>query len=237
MKRTERNSRYSPLEIADGISVHGARSQSSLRTSVTTVTVPTPIRPIPTCLCPIPSHLNHSWASNAKPQPSDPLVSQQRTPEHSDSLASSQHIPDPTHLRPFLSLVSSWFLTPTLIPDPTLIRPFLFLASSWFPTTILIPDPTPFDLLSSCIKSIPDVSLVLRLQSGKARLCTSLARCVLVHLSSLPIYMFLYVPLSHHSLPSRVAKVQFSSVQGPFFHNQNLLPQGWTEPEPEIYFM
>ena len=57
-----------------------------------------------------------------------------------------------------------------------------------------------------CVKSIPDVSLVSRLQSGEARLHTSLARCILVRLSSLSIYMFLscplYVPLSHHSLPS-----------------------------------
>ena len=133
---------------------------------------------------------------------SDPLVSQQHTPKHSDSLVSSQRIPDPTHLRPFLSLASSRFLTPTLISDPTLIRPFLFLVSSRFPTTTLIPDPTSFDLLCSCVKSIPDVSSVSRLWLGEAQPCTSLARCVLVRLSSLPIYMFLYVPLSHHSLPS-----------------------------------
>ena len=60
-----------------------------------------------------------------------------------------------------------------------------------------------FDLLSSCVKSIPDVSSVSRLRSGEAQSRTSLARCVkLVRLSLLPIYMFLYVPLSHHSLPS-----------------------------------
>ena len=53
-----------------------------------------------------------------------------------------------------------------------------------------------------CVKSIPDVSSVSRLRSGKAQSRTSLARCVLVCPSSLPIYMFLYVPLSHHSLPS-----------------------------------
>ena len=84
---------------------------------VTTMTVPTPIRPIPTCLCP--SRVIRI------------------TPEHSNSLASSQRIPDPMHLRPFLSFMSSRF-----------------------PTTTLIPDPTPFDLLCSCIKSIPDVSSV-----------------------------------------------------------------------------
>ena len=92
-----------------------------------------PYTPYPDLSTPIPSHLNHSRAPNAKPEPSDPLMSQQCTPEHSDSLASSQCIPDPMHLRPFLSL-----------------------ASSRFPTTTLIPDPTPFNLLSSCVKSIPD---------------------------------------------------------------------------------
>ena len=107
-----------------------------------------PYTPYPDLSTPIPSHLNHSWAPNAKPEPSDPLTSQQRTPEHPDSLASSQRIPDPTLIRPFPFLVSSWFLTPTLIPDPMHLQPLLFLASSRFPTTTLIPDPTPFDLHS-----------------------------------------------------------------------------------------
>ena len=93
-----------------------------------------PYMPYSDLSTPIPSHLNHSQAPNAKPEPSDPLASQQRTPEHSDSLASSQRIPDPTHLRPFHSLTSSRFPTPTLIPDPMLIRPLLFLASSRFLT-------------------------------------------------------------------------------------------------------
>ena len=93
-----------------------------------------PYTPCPDLSTPIPSRLNHSRAPNTKPEPSDPLASQQRTPEHSDSLASSQRIPNPTHPRPFLSL-----------------------ASSRFPTTTLIPDPTSFDLLSSCVSPIPDV--------------------------------------------------------------------------------
>ena len=80
-----------------------------------------PYTPYPDLSTPIPSHLNHSQAPNAKPEPSDPLASQQHTPEHSDSLVSSQRIPDPMLLRPFLSLASSRFLTPTPIPDPTLI--------------------------------------------------------------------------------------------------------------------
>ena len=110
------------------------RSTIRVTWGVTTVTEPTPIRPIPTCLRPSRVILNHSRAPNTKPEPSDPLASQQHTPEHSDSLASSQRIPDPTHPRPFLSL-----------------------APSRFPTTTLIPDPTAFDLLSSCVSLIPDV--------------------------------------------------------------------------------
>ena len=82
-----------------------------------------PYSPYSDLSTPTPSHLNHSRAP--KPEPSDPQVSQQCTPEHSDSLASSQRIPDPTHLRPFLSLASSRFPTPTPIPDLTLFRPSL----------------------------------------------------------------------------------------------------------------
>ena len=95
-----------------------------------------PYSPYPNLSTPIPSHLNHSQAPNAKSEPSDPLVSQQCTPKHSDSLAPSRRIPNPMLLQPFLSLSSSQFLTPTLIPDPT---PFdlhsfassLFLTSHW----------------------------------------------------------------------------------------------------------
>ena len=92
-----------------------------------------PYRPYPDLSTPILSHLNHSRAPNTKPEPSDPLASQQRTPEHSDPLVSSQRIPDPTHLRPFLSLVSSRFPTTTLIPDLTSFDLHSF-ASSLFPT-------------------------------------------------------------------------------------------------------
>ena len=152
-----------------------------------------PYLPYPDLSTPIPSHLNHSRAPNTKPEPSDPLASQQCTPEHSDSLASSQHIPDPMLLQPFLSLASSRFPTPTLIPDPTHPRPLLFLTSSRFPTFTPIPDPTPFDLLSSCVSPIPNVLSVSQLRSGEAQSHTSLARCVLVCLFSLSIY--LYVPL------------------------------------------
>ena len=139
---------------------------------------------------PIPSRLNHSRAPNAKPEPSDPLASQQCTPEHPDSLVSSQRIPNPTLLQPFLSLASSRLPTPTLIPDPTHPRPLLFLVSSRFLTSTPIPDPMPFDLPSSCVSPIPDVSSVSRLRLGEARSHTSLTQCVLVRPFLLPIYMF-----------------------------------------------
>ena len=114
-----------------------------------------PYTPYPDLSTPIPSHLNHSRAPNTKPEPSDPLASQQCTPEHSGFLASSQCIPNPTLLQPFLSLASSRFPTPTLIPDPMHPRPLLFLASSRFPTTTLIPDPTSFDLHSFASSLFP----------------------------------------------------------------------------------
>ena len=65
-----------------------------------------------------------------------------------------------------------------------------------------------------CVKSIPDISSVLRLRSGKARSHTSLARCVLVCPFSLSIYLYiLYVsslvtlrlfPPSHPQFPVSV---------------------------------
>ena len=100
-----------------------------------------PCSPYPDLSTPILSHQNHPRAPNATPEPSgsipSQLASQQRTPEHSDSPASSRRI-----------------------PNLTLLRPFLFPASSQFPTSTLIPDPMPFDLLCSCVKSIPNVSSV-----------------------------------------------------------------------------
>ena len=146
---------------------------------------------------PIPSHLNQSQAPNTKPEPSNPLASQQRTPKHSDSLASSQCISDPMLLRPFLSLASSRFPTPTLIPDPTHPRPLLFLTSSQFPTSTPIPDPTPFDLLSSCVSPIPDVSSVSRLQSGEVQSRTSLAPYIYVSFTFL-CHITHYPPLVFH---------------------------------------
>ena len=81
-------------------------------------------------------------------------------------------------------------------------------STSLLPRVKSIPDnhthsrPDAFRPSLLCVKSIPDVSSVSRLRSGEARSRTSLARCVLVRPFSLPIYMFLYVPLSHPSLPS-----------------------------------
>ena len=70
------------------------------------------------------------------------------------------------------------------------LRPFLSLMSSRFPTPTLIPDPMPFNLHSFASKSISDISSVSRLRSGEARSRTSLTRCVLVRPFLLPIYMF-----------------------------------------------
>ena len=66
-----------------------------------------------------------------------------------------------------------------------------------FPDSIPIPDLTrhSFDLLSFCIKSIPNDPSVSRLRLGKARSHTFLAQYVLVCLSSLPIYLFPSCPL------------------------------------------
>ena len=61
-----------------------------------------------------------------------------------------------------------------------------------------------------CVKSIPDVSLVLQLQSGEARSHTSLARCVLVCLSSLSMYMFLSCSVVRSSVTSLVTLRSFS---------------------------
>ena len=109
-----------------------------------------PYSPYPDLSTPIPSHQNHFRAPNAKPEPSGSIPSQLAsnaspnplTPSclsnallnNSNSLASSRCIPNPMHLRPFLSLASSQFLTPTLIPD---LMPFDLhsFASSLFPTS------------------------------------------------------------------------------------------------------
>ena len=67
-----------------------------------------------------------------------------------------------------------------------------------------------------CVKSIPNVSLVSQLQSGKARSCTSLIQCILVHLSLLSIYLF---PLlfTVHSLCLIIRYPPFVSLSHPQF--------------------
>ena len=135
-----------------------------------------------------PSLQNHPQASLAKPEPTGSIPSQlaswQCTPKPSDPLASHQHIPNPTLLQPSLFIASSQFLTSTLILNPTL-----------------------FNLLSSCIKFIPNNSSVSWLWSGEAQSHISLTQYVLVCLFSLSIYLFLllsavHFPIPHCSLPS-----------------------------------
>ena len=101
-----------------------------------------PYSPYSDLSTPSPSHQNHPQAPNAIPEPAGSIPSQ---------LVLSNALPNP--------------LTPLRLNNVHLTRPdtpstFCILALSQFLTPTLIPNPTPFDLLSSCIKSIPDVSLV-----------------------------------------------------------------------------
>ena len=165
---------------------------------VTTVTIPTPVRPIPT-------YLRHSRVIRM-PLP-NPLA--------------------PSRANSRLSNAPPNTLTPLRLVDAFPTRRSFDLS---FPHIKSIPDihthsrPDAIQPSLSCVKSNPDVSSVSRLRSGEARSRTSLARCVLVRLSSLSIYMFLscllYVPLSHHSLPSFRFSVSSSvpRLHPPSFH-------------------
>ena len=163
---------------------------------VTTVTVPTPVRPTLTYPC-------HSQVIRIIPEHPMPLPNP-LAPFWANLHLSNALLNTPTPLRP-VNTFPTWpnaSSTPSLprvksIPNihthsrSNAIRPSLF-----------------------CIKSIPDVSSVLQLRSGEAQSHTSLARCVLVRLPLLSIYLFpsclLYVLCSHHSLPSFHFSVSFS---------------------------
>ena len=141
---------------------------------------------------------NHPQAPLAKPEPSGSIPSQ---------LVSN------TFPNPLTPLCLDKCIPDTIpIPDPTLLQPSLFLASSQFPTSTLIPDPMPFNLLCSCIKSIPDVSSVSRLQSGKARSHTSP--------SFLALYISVHSSMPHRPLPSFHFSVSSSvpHLRPPLFH-------------------
>ena len=106
---------------------------------VTTMTVPTPVHSIPTCLCH--SQVFRTISKHPLPIPNPVALSQanshlkQCTPKPSDSLPSHQCIPDPMLLQPSLFFASSWFPISTPIPNLTLIWPSLFLHqvySWWF---------------------------------------------------------------------------------------------------------
>ena len=110
---------------------------------------------------------------------------------------------------------------------------FSLLAPSGFLTSIPIPTQCSFDLLSFCIKSTPNVSLVSWLQSGKAQSCTFLARYILVCPFSLSIYLFFLLSTVHSlylivhypllalyvssSIP-HLHSLSFSSIFIPDFH-------------------
>src|SRR5438128_3724870 len=163
-----------------------------MRGNVTTVTVPTPIQPTPSCL-------RHSRAIRTIPEP----LCQSRIPS-SLTRSSSRLInasrtlwphPEPvrvlaTHPEPS-GFIPSQFASHQRTPEPS--DP---LASRQrIPDTIPIPDPTPLCPSSfSCVKSIPDNPSVSRLRLGEARSRTSLARSVLACPFSPSIYLSL--PLS-----------------------------------------
>ena len=141
---------------------------------VTTVTKPTPIRPIPTCL-----------------RPSRVI---RITPKHPIS------IPNPLALSQANSCLRNALLdplTPLHFVDafPTCrsfdLSPSSRQVDSQHPHSFPTRCHSTFSL--SCIKFIPDISLILQLRSGEARSHTSLAQCILVCLFLPSIY--LYVPL------------------------------------------
>ena len=153
-----------------------------------TMTEPTPIFPIPTSL-------HHSQVIRIIPEHPLPILNP-LAPSQASSCLNNTLLNPLAPSRANLHLMHSWTLW---LPCISLMRSRHYTHSQPNPTLLWPP-------LSSCIKSIPNNSSVSWLWLGKAWSCTSLAQCVLVCLSSPSIYLFpscpLYVPLSHHSLPS-----------------------------------
>ena len=156
---------------------------------VTTVTEPTPIRPIPTCLrpsrviwitpehpIPNPNLLTPSRLSNALPNTPTPLRLVNAFPtRRTFDLSSPSRQVDSRHPHPFPTRRSFDLYSSSRQVDSR--QPHSFPTRRFRPSLL-------------CVKSIPDVSSVSQLRSGEARSHTSLARCVLVLPFSLPIYMF-----------------------------------------------
>ena len=172
--------------------------------TVTTVTIPTPIRPTLTCLCPSrviwitpehpmpnPNPLTLSHLNNALPNTPTPLRLVNAFPgRRTFDFSSPSRQVDSRHPHSFPTRCSFNLYSSLCQVDS---RPDAH-------STFTLPHIKSIPNIHT--HSWPDVASVSQLQSGKARSHTSLAWCVLVRLSLLPIYMFLYVPLSHHSLPS-----------------------------------
>ena len=136
-----------------------------IMTGVTTMTVPTPICPTPTCLrpsraiwitpkhpIPNPNPLTPSRLSNALPNTPTPSHLVNAFPTTFDLSSPSRQV-DSRHPHSFPTQRTLDLSSPSRQVDSR---------------QTLIPDPTPFDLLSSRVSPIPDVSSVSRLRSGKA---------------------------------------------------------------------
>ena len=144
-----------------------------------------PYSPYPDLFTPIPSHQNHSWAPNAKPEPFDSILSQLAsnaspnplTPLHlSNTLLNT---PTPLHLADAFPTRRSFDLSSSLRQ-----------VDSWHPHSFLTRRHSTFTLL----RQVYSRHLIgLATAVGQSRSRTSLAQCILVCLFSPSIY--LYVPL------------------------------------------
>ena len=173
---------------------------------VTTMTIPTPVHPIPTCL-------RHSWViritlKHPMPMP-NPLAPSQANSCLSNAL--------PNLWPPCILLTHSWPDTPSTFPLPC-VKSIPNTHTHFQPNTHLT-----FPL--SCVKSIPNVSLASWLQLGEAWSHTSLAQYVLVCLSSLSIYLFLLLSAVCSSVSSFATLHSFLYVSSsvpclclPLFH-------------------
>ena len=164
-----------------------------------TMTKPTPVHPILTCL-------HHSgWVIRTIPEHLLPTL-YPLAPSWANSHLSNA-LPNPLTSLCDMSLNQC-------ITDLMLLQPSVFL----YQVDSRHPHPFPtwcYSTFSFCVKSTADVSSVLRLRLGEAWSCTSLARYVLVCPFLLSIYLFLllsavHFTMSHHLLPYTRSSVSSS---------------------------
>ena len=158
-----------------------------------TMTEPTPIFPIPTCL-------HHSRVIRIIPEHPLPILNP-LAPSQASSCLNNTLLNPLAPSRANLHLMHSWTLW---LPCISLMRSWHYTHSQPNPTLLWPP-------LSSCIKSIPNNSSVSWLWLGKAWSCTSLAQCVLVCPFLLSIYLYVslcliirypsFISLSHPQFP------------------------------------